>query len=29
VQLIRLRLPVPGASRRARPLAWRPRMRQR
>jgi hypothetical protein len=29
VQLIRLRLPVPDAGRRARPLAWRPRMRQR
>jgi hypothetical protein len=27
VQLIRLRLPVPDASRRARPLAWRLRMR--
>ncbi len=29
VQLIRLRLPVPDAGRRARSLAWRPRMRQR
>ena len=28
VQLIRLRLPVPDAGRRARSLAWRPRMRQ-
>ena len=29
VQLIRLRPLVPDASRRARPLAWRLRMRQR
>jgi hypothetical protein len=29
VQLIRLRPPVPDAGRRARPLAWRLRMRQR